>query len=82
MHFLKRNFKLLVDSIEQGFLFQTRREQTIESVRDKEPTYRKENLNHQTAYFGQCISRLTKSDPVVPSITNDDILSNNIHVVS
>ena len=39
--FLKASFKLLVDAIEQGFLFQTRRKQIKESVRDKEPTYRK-----------------------------------------
>ena len=36
------------------------------------------HLNHQTAYFGQCISRSTKSDPFVQSITNDDIPANNI----
>ena len=36
------------------------------------------HLTHQTACFGQCISRSTKSDPFVQSITNDDILTNNM----
>ena len=35
-------------------------------------------LNHQTAYFYQCISRSTKSDPFVQNITNDDIPANSI----
>ena len=57
------------------------RERTKESGRNKEPTFieKQNHLNHQTAYFGQRISRPTKSDPFVQSIPDDDILANNIH---
>ena len=39
---------------------------------------KRNHLNHQVAYLGQCISRSTKSDPFVQNIANIDILGNNI----
>ena len=78
--FQKRNFKLLVDPIEQNFLFRTRRKQAKRSMRLKAYYFRKAGPSHyhQTVYFGQCIfSRSTENDPFVQSITNDDVLANN-----
>ena len=78
--FRKRNFKVLVDSVEQGiFYFEKDGSRQKNQCTTRSLHLEKQNhLNHQTAYFGQCISRSTKSDPFVLSITNDDILANNI----
>ena len=66
--FQKRNFKLLVDPIEQAI-------SCFEQYGRAEPSF-----NRQAAYFGQCIfSSSIKNDPFVQSITNDDVLTNNIH---
>ena len=81
MHaFQKQNFKLLVVSIEQSIscFEQDRSGQKSQCATESLILEKQNHLNHQTAYFGQCISRSTKSDPFVQSITNGNILANNI----
>ena len=55
--FQKRNFKLLVDLIEQGTSCYEEDGSGQKRQCDKEPTTREERpfYNRQTAYFGQCI---------------------------
>ena len=80
--FQKRNFKLLVDPTEQGFLFRTKRKRTIQSVRYRAHYYKIRTILQssddilRSMYF----SRSTEGDPFVQSITNDDVLANIIRM--
>ena len=81
--FQKRSFKVLVDPIEQGISCFEQDGSGQKSQYDKEPTFRKAEpfFNHQTIrrYISvKYFSRSTKNDPFVQSISNDDVLANNI----
>ena len=81
--FQKRNFKLLVDPIEQSISCFEQDGSRQKSRCNKEPRSRQAepSFNYQTIrryvsvkYF----SRSIENDPFVQSITNDDVLANNI----
>ena len=80
--FQKSNFKLLVVPIDQGIscFEQDESGQKSQCVTKSLLLEKKNHLSHQTAYFGQCISRSTRSDPFIQNITNDNILANNIRI--
>ena len=80
--FQKQNSKLPVAPIDQGiYCFEQDGSRQKSKCATKSLLQEKHNpLNHQTAYFGQSISISTKSDPFVQSISNDDVLANNIRI--
>ena len=81
--FQKRNFKLVVDPVEQGiFYFEKGGSGHKSQCATKSFLLEKKNhLNHhQTSHFGQCVSRSTKSDYFVQSIANDDILASIMRI--
>ena len=75
--FQKRNFKLLVDPTEQGISCFEQYGSGQNGQYDKEPTSRKAEPSYSHPYTSEL-----KTIFFVHSITNDDVLANNIHNTS